>query len=157
MEGGGGDRASGDAYDVPSGSNFIPLQSHRFTHQTPHAIAFDSVANALAGGEPESTMGQIVGQDDQNHQRVLVAAPLASHLLKTIFVPEAILPAHGVDWKLDGQAFPPAQTPPLEDVASPRGLHAGSEAVGLGAFSHFGLPGSFRHFSTSLLIIDVRA
>lgn len=95
MKGGSGNGTTGDAHDVPSRSNIIPLQPHRFTHETPYAIAFDRVANAFAGGETESAMRKIVGQDDHNYQGMLVTAPLASHLLKTIFIPKTVLPTHG--------------------------------------------------------------
>ena len=96
LKSGVGNGASGDAHHIPSGSNVIPHQSHSLPHESAHAIAFDRVADALAGGETESTMGEIVGQDHQDQQTMLVAASLTANLLKTFFIPKTILPAHGI-------------------------------------------------------------
>ena len=96
MEIGVGNGASGDAHHVPSGSNVIPHQPHRFSHKPTHAIAFDRVADAFAGGEAESTVREIIGQDHQDQQPVLVAASLTPNLLKAFFIPETKLPAHGI-------------------------------------------------------------
>jgi len=95
LKGGVGNGPSGDAHDIPARDNVIPAQPHRLPHQPPHSIAFDGVADALAGCESESAVKEAVWQDNQDDQGMLGAASLASDLLKTFFIPKAILPAHG--------------------------------------------------------------
>ena len=152
LEGGIGDRASGDAHDIPAREDVIPTKPHGLTHEPTHPVAFDGIADAFAGGKAEAAIGKTVGQDNQDNQTVLDTASLASYLLKAAFIPKAILPAHGIVRKLDGQAFATAQAAPFEDIASTGGFHAGPKAVGLGAFAHFGLPGSFWHNDTSFYL-----